>query len=63
MTKTAAGFIDVLCEARSAIRNTTMYLGVMEDGRFVVTSRFQYEIRTTDRAKADRKFKEICGGL
>jgi hypothetical protein len=61
MTKTAAGMIDVLDSARSEVRGgTTMFFGVMADGRFVVTSRFQYELRTKDRAKAERKFRELC---
>ena len=61
MTKTAAGMIDVLGSARSEVRGgTTMFFGVMADGRFVVTSRFQYELRTKDRAKAERKFRELC---
>lgn len=59
-TKTAAGEINVIQFAKSSARGgTTMFLGMLGDGRFVVTSRFQYEIRTRDRAKADRKFKEL----
>ena len=62
MTKTAAGMIEVLSQARSEVRGgTTMFFGVMADGRFVVTSRFQYEIRTKDRAKAEKKFASLCG--
>ena len=61
MTKTAAGMIEVLDSARSDVRGgTTMFFGVMADGRFVVTSRFQYEVRTKDRTKAERKFRELC---
>jgi hypothetical protein len=60
-TKTAAGVIDVIEQAQSASRGgAMMFFGVLADGRFVVTSRFQYEIRTSDRAKAERKFKELC---
>ena len=60
MIKTAAGEINVIDSAKSAVRGgTTMFIGTLGDGRFVVTSRFQYEIRTTDRVKADRKFKEL----
>lgn len=61
MTKTAAGMIEVLDSGRSDVRGgTTMFLGVMADGRFVVTSRFQYEVRTKDRAKAESKFRDLC---
>lgn len=60
-TKTAAGDIRVLAQAMSSVRGTTMFLGVLADGRFVVSSRFQYEVRTADRTKAERKFKELCG--
>jgi hypothetical protein len=60
-TKTAAGEIRVLAKAASAVRGgTTMFFGLLSDGRFVVTSRFQYEILTSDRAKAARKFQELC---
>lgn len=60
-TKTAAGSIEVIQSAKSAVRGgTTVFLGVMTDGRFTVSSRFQYEIRTKDRAKAERKFAELC---
>ena len=61
MTNTAAGPVEVISAAKSAVRGgTTMFFGSLRDGRFVVTSRFQYEIRTTDRAKAERKFEELC---
>lgn len=61
MTNTAAGPVAVISSAKSAVRGgTTLFFGSLEDGRFVVTSRFQYEIRTTDRAKAERKFEELC---
>jgi len=58
---TAAGPIEVIRESRSPLRgNTTMWLGRLSDGRFVVTSRFQYEIRTKDRVRAERRFEELC---
>ena len=61
MTKTAAGMVEVLDHARSAVRGgTTMFLGKLADGRFVVTSRFQYELLTGDFAKARRVFEEVC---
>jgi len=63
MEKTAAGLVDVINSGFSSVRGgTKMFFGTLGDGRYVVTSRFQYEVRTTDRAKAERKFKELCGG-
>ncbi len=62
MTKTAAGLVSVISSAKSAVRNTTMFFGTLEDGRFVVTSRFQWEVRTKDRAKAESVFRDLCGG-
>lgn len=61
--KTAAGQITVISTGRAATRgNATMFFGTLPDGRYVVTSRFQYELRTGDRAKAEQKFKELCNG-
>lgn len=60
-TKTAAGEICVLKSAKSTIRNTTVFLGTLPDGRFVVSSRFQWEVRTSDRTKAEKVFASICG--
>lgn len=61
MTKTAAGMIQVEYKATSAARGgTTMFFGVLADGRFVVTSMWQYEIRTKNREKALAKFHELC---
>lgn len=58
---TAAGDIEVLKCGKSPVRGgTSVWLGVLPDGRFVVTSRFQYEIRTIDLSKAESKFKELC---
>ena len=58
---TAAGNIEVLKSGKSSVRGgTSLWLGTLSDGRFVVTSRFQYEIRTKDLAKAESKFKELC---
>jgi hypothetical protein len=57
MISSAAGMIEVLNETRAASRgNTRMWLGRLADGRFVVTSRFEYYIRTADRTKAEEKF-------
>jgi len=61
MTKTAAGEITVINSARSEVRNTTMFFGTLPDGRFVVTSRFQWEVRTKDRVKAESVFSSLCG--
>lgn len=62
MTNTAAGMISVIQSAQSAERGgTTLWLGTMADGRFVVTSRFQYEIRTKDLSKAQSVFNKLCG--
>lgn len=60
MKKTAAGEIEVISEGRSSLRGgTKIWLGRLSDGRFVVTSRFQYEVRTKSLTKAERKFQEL----
>lgn len=61
MTKTAAGEISVISSAPSVVRNTTMFFGTLADGRYVVTSRFQWEVRTKDRSKAESVFNSLCG--
>lgn len=61
MQKTAAGNVSVINSAFSSVRGgTRLFLGTLEDGRYVVASRFQIEIRTSDKAKADSRFKELC---
>lgn len=61
MITSAAGMIEVLAETRAASQGgTRMWLGRQADGRFVVTSRFEYYIRTKDRAKAEAKFASFC---
>lgn len=58
--KTAAGEIDVISSAFSAVRGTTrLWFGTLPDGRFVVASRFQVELRTSDRAKASELFERL----
>jgi hypothetical protein len=60
MTQTAAGMIAVEFQATCAARGgTTIFFGRMADGRFVVTSRWQYEIRTKFREKALAKFHSL----
>jgi hypothetical protein len=59
-TKTAAGEMQVISEGKSAERGTTMFFGVLPCGRFCVSSRFQWEVRTKSREKAERVFKELC---
>jgi hypothetical protein len=62
MVNTAAGTISVISQGRAASRgNTTVWFGQMADGRFVVTSRFQWEVRTKDRSKAESVFLSLCG--
>ncbi len=62
MQMTAAGEIEVIAEGKSDVRGgTRVWLGKMIDGRYTVASRFQYEVRTRDRAKADAKFASLCG--
>ena len=59
---TAGGEIEVLAEGKSDARGgTRVWLGKMLDGRYMVASRFQYEVRTRDRAKAEAKFASLCG--
>lgn len=61
MEKTAAGNIQVINSAKCQSRgNTRVFFGILEDGRFVVSSRFEYYVRTTDRSKAESKFQELC---
>lgn len=61
MQKTAAGEINVLKSAFSAVRGgTKIFFGTLPDGRFVVASRFQVEIRTSCQAKAEARFEELC---
>jgi hypothetical protein len=61
MQKTAAGEITVVDSAFSPIRGgTKMFLGILADGRFVVTSKFQIELRTANQAKAMARFQELC---
>ena len=59
--KTAAGIIDVIDSAFSSARGgTRVFLGALSDGRFVVASRFQVEVRTIDKNKAVSLFKDLC---
>jgi hypothetical protein len=59
-TKTAAGSIQVLSSARAINHGqATMFFGIMPDGRFVVTSRFEYYVRTNDRSKAEAMFASL----
>lgn len=61
MEKTAAGNVQVIDSAKCEERgNTRMFFGTLQDGRFVVSSRFEYYIRTADRSKAEKKFREMC---
>lgn len=48
--------------AKSVARNTVLFFGVLADGRFVVSSRFQWEVRTKDRSKAESVFRSLVGG-
>ena len=58
--RTAAGDIEVIEDGYSSTRGgARIWIGTMPDGRFVVTSRFQYEIRTKYREKAEKIFKEL----
>lgn len=60
--KTAAGAVEVIERGRSAVRGgTTMFFGTLADGRFVVASRFQVELRSANRAKAESVFRSLCG--
>lgn len=59
---TAAGimtevFASAKCESRG---QTIVYFGVLADGRFSVASKFQWEIRTKDRRKAEAVFSKLC---
>ena len=56
---TAAGVINAHKHGRSDVRQTTIWIGMRSDGKFVVASRWQYEIITSDRSKAERKFSEL----
>jgi hypothetical protein len=57
---TAAGTIEVLSKGLAPSRgNTTMFLGRLADGRFTVTSRFQYEIKTKSEQKARKAFEAL----
>lgn len=59
--KTAAGEIAPIASNFSAQRGgTRLFFGTLPDGRFVVASRFQVELRATDRARAEKRFKELC---
>ena len=59
--KTAAGNIQVITSSQCPSRgNTRVFLGTLEDGRFVVSSRFEYYVVTANRQKAERKFEELC---
>lgn len=60
MEKTAAGNIQVIASAHCPARNTRVFFGTLPDGRFVVSSRFEYYVITTDQKKAERKFQEVC---
>lgn len=62
-SKTAAGQIIVLDSAFSPSRgNTRVFLGTLSDGRYVVTSRFQIEVRTKSETKARAVYQELCRG-
>ena len=46
---TAAGVIQVIGEAFSPVRGSTkIWIGTLDDGRFAVASRWQYEVITKD---------------
>ena len=61
MEKTAAGNIQVIASGHCPARNTRVFFGTLTDGRFAVSSRFEYYVLTTNRQKAERKFEELCG--
>jgi hypothetical protein len=59
--KTAAGNIQVITSEQCPSRgNTRVFFGTLDDGRFVVSSRFEYYVVTANRQKAERKFEELC---
>jgi hypothetical protein len=61
MQDTAAGKIVVIMSAKCPARgNTRVFFGTLEDGRYVVASRFEYYIKTKKRDVACRKFEELC---
>ena len=61
MEKTAAGEVQVIDSAKCPARgNTRVFFGTLADGRYVVSSRFEYYVKTSDRSKAEKKFREMC---
>lgn len=60
--KTAAGNMQVTASSQCPSRgNTRVFFGTLDDGRFAVSSRFEYYVVTGNRQKAERKFEELCG--
>ncbi len=58
--QTAAGPIEAFSSFKSAVRGgTMMYFGILPDGRYVVASRWQVEIRTKKKEEAHRVFRNL----
>ena len=58
--KTAAGvLVKCFAQQKSPEFNTRLFFGQLADGRFVVSSRFEYYVKTKDRKKAANLYNKL----